>query len=72
MNENEDAPLEPEEAGDPACWLHRLCPECGSVPDEPHPTRCWRCGAVLGDAAPDDEAPNDAAPNGEAGAADLG
>jgi len=29
--------------GDPACWLHELCPECGAVPDEPT-TRCWRCG----------------------------
>ena len=29
--------------GDPACWLHELCPECGAVPDEPA-ARCWRCG----------------------------
>lgn len=29
--------------GDPACWLHELCPECGAVPDVPS-TRCWRCG----------------------------
>jgi uncharacterized protein YqeY len=29
--------------GEPACWLHELCPECGAVPDAPAP-RCWRCG----------------------------
>jgi uncharacterized protein YqeY len=29
--------------GDPACWLHELCPECGAVPDAAAP-RCWRCG----------------------------
>jgi uncharacterized protein YqeY len=31
------------DAGDAACWLHELCPECGAVPDAPA-TRCWRCG----------------------------
>ncbi|MEA3056373.1 MAG: uncharacterized protein QOD30_1805 [Actinomycetota bacterium] len=29
--------------GDPACWLHELCPDCGAVPDAPA-ARCWRCG----------------------------
>ncbi|MEN3272502.1 MAG: uncharacterized protein V7636_1263 [Actinomycetota bacterium] len=32
--------------GDPACWLHELCPECGAVPDEPA-MRCWRCGCEV-------------------------
>jgi uncharacterized protein YqeY len=32
-----------DDGGDPACWLHELCPECGAVPDAPA-TRCWRCG----------------------------
>lgn len=44
-----------EEGGDPACWLHRLCPQCDAVQDEAHPARCWRCGAVLGGGA---EAPD--------------
>jgi hypothetical protein len=30
--------------GDPACWLHQLCPECGAVPSPEVPGRCWRCG----------------------------
>jgi nitrile hydratase subunit beta len=35
--------------GDPVCWLHELCPECGAVPDPQVPGRCWRCGTILGD-----------------------
>ena len=64
MSENEDEllePEEPEEGGEPACWLHRLCPECDAVQDEARPARCWRCGAALGGAAL----------GGDAGAADL-
>jgi hypothetical protein len=34
-------------AGDPACWLHELCPDCGAVPDAPT-RRCWRCGHEVG------------------------
>jgi uncharacterized paraquat-inducible protein A len=36
-----------EEGGDPACWLHRLCPQCDAVPDDPEAATCWRCGAEL-------------------------
>jgi hypothetical protein len=35
-------PAEP--VGDPVCWLHELCPECGAVPSPEVPDRCWRCG----------------------------
>ncbi|MFO7300700.1 MAG: hypothetical protein DIU67_011025 [Actinomycetes bacterium] len=33
--------------GDPACWMHELCPQCGSIapergPDDPCPV----CGAA--------------------------
>ncbi|GAA2879414.1 hypothetical protein GCM10010472_41640 [Pseudonocardia halophobica] len=38
---------ERSDAGDPVCWLHRLCPTCGAMPtDDPAapPDRCWRCG----------------------------
>jgi rubrerythrin len=31
--------------GDPACWLHRICPECGAVLSSAPPTVCPRCGA---------------------------
>lgn len=33
-----------DSGGDAVCWLHRLCPECGAVPVEEEPARCWRCG----------------------------
>lgn len=36
-----------EEGGDPACWLRRVCPECGRMADEDPPTRCPACGAEL-------------------------
>jgi len=38
----------PDSGGDPVCWAHRVCPECGLfVPVEP-PTICPRCNAVIG------------------------
>lgn len=33
--------------GDPACWMHRVCGECGRLADEDPPTRCPSCGAQL-------------------------
>jgi len=33
--------------GDPACWMHRVCAECGRLADEDPPTRCPSCGAQL-------------------------
>jgi hypothetical protein len=34
--------------GDPVCWLHRTCPECGAMPSQDEdPDRCWRCGHRL-------------------------
>ncbi|MGZ4607726.1 MAG: hypothetical protein ACXVXV_16470 [Blastococcus sp.] len=36
-----------DEGGDPACWLHRVCPECGRLADEEPPTRCPACGAAV-------------------------
>ena len=38
---------EPEDGGDPACWLARVCPECGRLADEDPPTRCPACGTEL-------------------------
>jgi hypothetical protein len=37
----------PDDAGDPVCWLHRTCPECGALPTEDDPGRCWRCDTEL-------------------------
>ena len=33
--------------GDPACWLHRLCPTCGGLPDDADAATCPRCGRPL-------------------------
>ncbi len=33
--------------GDPACWLHRVCPACGRVADVDPPTVCAACGEAL-------------------------
>ncbi|WP_413803294.1 hypothetical protein [Streptomyces iranensis] len=38
------APAEPE-GGDPACWLERVCADCGAIQDTAHFARCARCGA---------------------------
>jgi uncharacterized protein YeaO (DUF488 family) len=44
------APLmsEPDErGGDPACWLRRVCPQCGSMADADPPTTCPACHAAM-------------------------
>lgn len=33
-----------EEGGDAACWLARVCPECGALLEGSD--ACWRCGAT--------------------------
>ncbi|WP_169928762.1 hypothetical protein [Brachybacterium ginsengisoli] len=41
---------ETEAAGEAACWLGLLCPQCGAMPEGDGPLDperpCWRCGAV--------------------------
>ena len=37
----------PPDGGDPACWLGRVCPECGRLDDGPPPAHCPGCGAPL-------------------------
>ncbi|WP_169801604.1 hypothetical protein [Millisia brevis] len=44
------APDEPDEIGDPVCWLSRVCPECGAFITGDPADGCPRCGAI-----PDDE-----------------
>jgi rubrerythrin len=36
-----------EQPGDPACWLRRVCPECGSMADRDPPTVCPQCHAEM-------------------------
>lgn len=33
--------------GESACWLNRVCDECGALVEGQPPVKCWRCGAVL-------------------------
>jgi transcription initiation factor IIE alpha subunit len=33
-----------EEGGDPACWLHFVCPHCGRMREEADLTHCPNCG----------------------------
>ncbi|WP_309129558.1 hypothetical protein [Microbacterium sp.] len=40
---------EEEYGGDSACWLSKVCPECGALLDD-LTAPCWRCGL-----RPDDE-----------------
>ena len=36
-----------ERGGDPACWLRRVCPHCGSMADADPPTTCPACHALM-------------------------
>ena len=33
--------------GDPACWLDRVCPDCGRFRDDPELDHCPNCGAPV-------------------------
>jgi ribosomal protein S27AE len=36
-----------EAAGDPACWLPRVCPDCGAMADTDRPFTCAVCHAEV-------------------------
>jgi uncharacterized protein YeaO (DUF488 family) len=40
-DEDDDVP------GDPACWLHRVCPSCGTIANTDPPTTCPQCHAEI-------------------------
>jgi len=41
----------PEPVGDAACWLARVCPECGALDESREAAEvCARCGARLAEA----------------------
>ncbi|GGH66759.1 hypothetical protein [Rothia aerolata] len=33
-----------EVGGEEACWMNRVCPECGALKETPA-EKCWRCGS---------------------------
>jgi len=33
--------------GDPACWLRRVCPACGTIAETDPPVTCAQCGAGI-------------------------
>ncbi|MCW2693307.1 MAG: hypothetical protein JWM67_1911 [Mycobacterium sp.] len=35
------------DGGDPACWLARVCPACGRIPDDESAGACGSCGEPL-------------------------
>lgn len=35
-----------DEGGESACWLDRVCPECGRLRERPGPGSCENCGAA--------------------------
>lgn len=44
--------------GDPVCWMHQLCPECGALREDAR-RECWRCGRP-GEGFTADSEPTDA------------
>lgn len=38
---------EPDEGGEAACWLPRVCPSCGQLGDSDRPATCGVCGAEI-------------------------
>lgn len=38
--------FDPAEGGDAACWLGRVCDDCGALNEGPRSLPCWRCGAT--------------------------
>ena len=49
MRDEPVADLADEEGGDPVCWAHLVCPECGAVTTEGHRPGCQSAGTVARD-----------------------
>lgn len=50
--------MDPEyrEGGDPVCWAHLVCPECGAVTSEGHRAGCELAHETPTSTQPDDQA----------------
>ncbi|MER7578730.1 hypothetical protein [Kitasatospora sp. NPDC097691] len=55
-----------DEGGESACWLERVCPECGRLRERPGPAPCEHCGAVEDGAPRADESSREAGAPGDA------
>lgn len=44
-----DAGRDADQIGDPACWLARVCTDCGRLADARYVEVCVACGADLPD-----------------------
>ncbi|MFJ9442244.1 hypothetical protein ACIRRH_10265 [Kitasatospora sp. NPDC101235] len=51
-----------DEGGESACWLDRVCPECGRLRERPGPAPCENCGAGGDGREGDDGLPGAMAP----------
>ncbi len=48
MTNDEQPPVPSADAGgDPACWLSRVCPDCGRFAEDEDASHCARCGHAL-------------------------
>jgi hypothetical protein len=41
-----------EEGGDPVCWAHLVCPECGAITTEGHRPGCEAAREILDQGLP--------------------
>jgi hypothetical protein len=55
MRDEPVAELADEEGGDPVCWAHLVCLECGAVTTEGHRPGCQSAGAAGAAGARDDQ-----------------
>jgi hypothetical protein len=51
-----DSEQEYEEGGDPVCWAHLVCPECGAITSEGHREGCEAAQQLNPAARPDHHA----------------
>jgi len=49
-------PAEYDEGGDPVCYAHLVCPDCGAVTSEGHRAGCRLAEQTAGPPGPEDQA----------------
>ena len=61
-----DDAAERDEGGDPVCWAHLVCPDCGAISSEGHRAGCQLAEQAVHPARPDDQALGLAGPDDQA------